>query len=88
LQTAVEFRHSNRQLEAFEAQIGGLIAHRRIAEARIRDERDQIRMARDPHCIKISWDDETHCPLQLQFFLQAARASAEAAPVNDSQTDK
>jgi hypothetical protein len=50
LQTAVEFRHSNRQLEAFEAQIGGLIAHRRIAEAEygtsaIRSEWRAIRIA-------------------------------------------
>ena len=63
-----EPRRWDREFETFKTRRGVVVTPEAIAKARTRHERDQIRLARDPHRIRISRHDNEYCPDESELL--------------------
>lgn len=64
----LELRRGKRKLEALKACCGGVVTHQGIAKARTWYECNQLRLARDPHGIRISGHDNHYSPSKTEVM--------------------
>ncbi len=81
-----EPRRRDREFEAVEPRKRVVVVPEAIAEAGTRDERDQVRVARDPHRVGISGHDDDHCPPQAERSPTRHRPGWMTLPSRDATT--